>query len=418
MPESECPSAMDWCTPVVARGGVRETSWACGRRPGRKVPVTRSVTREQAAPVAPAIGVADQRPRLRRSIHPMAWWVWAIGCAVAVSLVSNPLLLVMVTGLVWVVVTERRTRAPWARAAGAYLVMALVVIGIRMVFQMVMGVNRTGAVLFRLPRLQLPAWAAGITLGGPVTVDGLLYTLYDSLRLGAMLLCVGAANALANPKRALKAVPPALYQVSVALVVALSVAPQLVESVQRVRRARRLRGGQGQGWHAVRAVVVPVLEDAIERSLQLAAGMEARGYGRTHAQEPVGRLVTSCLLGATTLVTFGTFLLLGIPDSSPWSWLCLVLGLLLAWFGLRRSGQRLAVTRYRPDAWGRPEWVLCFGALAAALATAWLVQAAPAVANPSTSPPEWPMLDPRVLTVLAAVALPLVGTPRPPKDEL
>lgn len=380
--------------------------------------MTRSVTAAQAAPVVAPRAMADESPRARRSVHPMAWWVWAIGCAVAVSLVSNPLILALVTALVWVVVTERRTRAPWARAAGAYLVIAAVVIGVRMVFQILMGVNRSGVVLFTLPQLQLPDWLAGISIGGPVTLDGMLYALYDSLRLGAMLLCVGAANALANPKRALKAVPPALHQLSVAMVVALSVAPQLVESVQRVRRARRLRGGKGQGWHAVRAVVVPVLEDAIERSLQLAAGMEARGYGRTHAQEPVGALVTASLLGATTLVTFGTFLLLGIPGSSPWSWLSLLGGMGLAWFGFHRSGQRLAVTRYRPDAWGMPEWLLCASSVLAALGTIWLVQSAPTVANPPTSPPEWPQLDLRVLAVLAAVALPLLGTPRPPKDEL
>ena len=59
--------------------------------------------------------------------------------------------------------------------------------------------------------------------------------------LAVMLLCLGAANSLANPKQALRSVPAALYEASVAVVIALSVAPQLVESTQRVRRARRLR---------------------------------------------------------------------------------------------------------------------------------------------------------------------------------
>lgn len=348
----------------------------------------------------------------------MAWWVWALGCAIAVSPVHNPLLVVLLVTAVWTVVLARRTRAPWARAAGAYVTIALVVLGIRMFFQMVMGINRSGQVLFTLPQLTLPAWAAGIRLGGPVTVDGMLYTLYDSLRLAAMLLCIGAANALANPKRALRAVPPALYQVSVALVVALSVAPQLIESVQRVRRARRLRGGASTGWHAVQAVVVPVLEDSIERSMLLAAGMEARGYGRTYGQRPVGWLVSGLLLGGTVLITLATFLLLGVPGSGLWAWLCLAVGLLLAVLSLRRSGQRLAVTRYRPDLWGWREWSLCASGALAGLLVFWLGRTIPDVMAPSSSPPVWPQLDLRMLPVLAAVALPLLTTTKAPEDEL
>ena len=56
-----------------------------------------------------------------------------------------------------------------------------------------------------------------------------------------MLICLGAANALANPRRLLRSMPPALHEVSTAVVVAMSVFPQLAESFVRVRRARRLR---------------------------------------------------------------------------------------------------------------------------------------------------------------------------------
>ena len=98
-------------------------------------------------------------------------------------------------------------------------------------------------VLFDLPHLPLPSWVSGVQLGGPVTLEGTMSALYDGLRLGCLLCCLGAANALANPKRALRALPGALYELGVAVVVSLSVAPQLVESVQRVRRARKLRGG-------------------------------------------------------------------------------------------------------------------------------------------------------------------------------
>ena len=109
----------------------------------------------------------------------------------------------------------------------------------------------------------------------------MLAAVYDGLRLATLLLCVGAANTLANPKRLLQSMPAALHEIGVAVTVALSVAPQLIESGQRVRRARRLRGEPGRRFHVVREVALPVMTDALDRSLLLAAAMDARGYGRT-----------------------------------------------------------------------------------------------------------------------------------------
>ena len=129
-----------------------------------------------------------------------------------------------------------------------------------------------------------------------MTAESLLAGLYDGMRLAAVLICVGAANALANPRRLLAALPAALYEVGTALVVALAVFPQLAESLQRVRRARRLRGEPGRGTRGLRSLVVPVLEDALERSLKLAASMDARGYGRSGSATAGQRRLTGTLL--------------------------------------------------------------------------------------------------------------------------
>ena len=67
--------------------------------------------------------------------------------------------------------------------------------------------------------------------------------LYDGLRLATIVICVGAANSLANPKRLLRSVPAALHEVGAALVVAVTVLPQLADSARRVRAAQALRAG-------------------------------------------------------------------------------------------------------------------------------------------------------------------------------
>lgn len=376
--------------------------------------MSRLVVRVENARIEAPVVTSPSLPRL---VHPWAWWAWAVAAATAVSATRSPLLLGLMLVAVTTVVLRRRTDAPWARSIGVYFTLALAIVVIRLFFQITVGGVRTGTVVFTLPEVALPQWAAGIRLGGPVTVDGLLFATYDALRLATMIICIGAANALANPKRALRAVPAALYEVSTAVVIALSVAPQLIESVQRVGRARRLRGGRSKGLAGLTAIVVPVLEDSIERSMELAAGMESRGYGATRARTTLGQAATWSMVGAVLALTFGTFLLLGVPDAILPGLACLLAGAGLAVLAMRLSARRLAVTRYRPDHWGRPETLLCACGVAAAVVSFWAAGVAPTAMNPPATPADWPALHPAMLVIAALLAGPAVLTPAPPKGE-
>ncbi len=346
-------------------------------------------------------------------VHPWAWWCWAIGIGLAVSGTTNPLLLVLIAMAVIVVVMMRRSAAPWARSVRAYLLLALFVIGMRVFFQILIGGSGGETVLFTLPEIPLPDWAAGIRLGGAVTAEGLTSTLYSALRLAVMLLCIGAANALANPRQALKSVPAALYEASVAVVIALTVAPQLIESAQRVRRARRLRGDPVRGLRALGRIALPVLGDAIDRSMALAAGMEARGFGRTRGNPVPGAL--PLMIASSMVALLGAFLLL---STASWelATATLALGVVGTGWGLRRAGRNLRVTAYRPHAWNwRATGVALSGLLAAAvvLGLGWLESTYDTV-FPSTDPLVWPELTlPMVLAVACClVPLPLTAPSR------
>ena len=252
--------------------------------------------------------------RLPRALHPGAWWLWALGMAAAASRTTNPILLLMIVAVVAFVVSARRTDAPWARGFRAYVYLGLLVIAIRVVFRVLLDAQFGGHILFELPEVPLPEAVAGIRLGGPVSAEGVLAAVYDGLRLATLLLCVGAANTLANPKRLLQSMPSALHEIGVAVTVALSVAPQLIESGQRVRRARRLRGEPGRRFHVVREVALPVMTDALDRSLLLAAAMDSRGYGRVAARGRSTVAVTAALLlGGIVAIAIGSY---GLLDST------------------------------------------------------------------------------------------------------
>ena len=88
-------------------------------------------------------------PSSTRTVHPWSWWAWAAGCGIAISLTNNPLLVVLITAAVTLVVAVRRTDEPWARSARVYAGMAFTVIIIRVFFQILMGGDGKGTVLFR-----------------------------------------------------------------------------------------------------------------------------------------------------------------------------------------------------------------------------------------------------------------------------
>lgn len=359
-------------------------------------------------PEAAAPARTGQGRRLPRTLHPVAWWIWALSLATAVSRTTNPLLLGLVLAVLALVVTERRTDAPWAKGFTYYLWLALGVIAIRVVFRCVFATGITPAdhIMFSLPHIPTPHWYAGIQLGGPVSLEATLSAAIDGLRLACLLCCIGAANTLANPKRALRVLPGALYELGVAVTVSMSVAPQLVESVQRVARARRLRADRARGMRALRSILIPVLEDALERSLYLAAAMDSRGYGRSGTATRGARRTTAALMLAGMLgLCTGVYGLLDGTTPRALGLPAMLGGALLCCAGLAVGGRRVRRTSYRPDPWRAPEWAVALCGCATAAVLFLTVGYSAADLNPSLYPLRWPSLP-----WLPALAVLLAGT--------
>ncbi|KFU78386.1 energy-coupling factor transport system permease protein [Amycolatopsis lurida] len=359
---------------------------------------------------------------LPRDLHPAAWWVWALGLAVAATRTTNPWLLLTIVAVAGYVVVARRGEAPWALAFRLYLYLGAFIVAIRVFFRVVFGGAEGSTIILRLPEIPLPEWAAGIRLFGDVSAESLLGGLYDGMRLAAMVICLGAANALANPKRLLKAMPPALYEVGTAVIVALSVFPQLAESVLRVRRARKLRGGSGKKkMKALHTVLIPVLEDALSRSLQLAASMDSRGYGRAGLVEARTRLITGTLMIAGLLgVCVGVYATL---DGSTPRYLAapvLSVGVVIGLIGFWSAGKRVRRTRYRPDRWHLPEIVVAVSGIGVAVTLFVTSSVNPMNMNPSLIDLSWPTLSfgPLLGVLLGVVPAFLTPAPEPPYAAL
>ncbi len=335
-----------------------------------------------------------------------------MGLAAGASMTTNPVLLVLIVLVAALTVSLRRSDHPWSSSFRLYLVFGAVIVVVRVVFRVLLGGGYGEIVLVHLPTIPLPSWVAGVRLLGPLTLESFLAGLYDGMRLATIVICVGAANALANPKRLLKSMPPALYEIGAAVVVAVALLPQLADSLRRVRAARALRGVPGGRGGRLRGIVVPVMEDALERSMALAAGMDARGYGRAAGLDRAQRRTTGALmLTGLVGICVGTYALLDQTAPQLLVWPGLAGGVAVAGVGFWSAGRRVQRSRYRPDHWHLEEVGVALSGIAVAVGMVGLLHGQVLVLHPGLD--SVPTVTASSLLVVLVGALAAVISPAP-----
>jgi len=213
------------------------------------------------------------------SFHPLTWWIFSGALALAIARANSPLFAIAAVGVMSVIVFTQRDDAPWGRSFNATLKLSLWIITIRAIIGVLIGVPIPGTTLFTIPTVPLPSWMPGIRIGGAVTLERLSSSISEGIIICTILVVFGAAASLTSPHRLLRVLPVYVYEFGISVVIATSVLPQLVSALSRIRMAQRLRGQKTQGVRAFKRIALPLLEESLARSLDLAAAMDSRGYG-------------------------------------------------------------------------------------------------------------------------------------------
>ncbi len=352
-----------------------------------------------------------------RLLHPGAWWLWATALAACALRTTNPVLLCLIIAVAGWVVASRRTDAPWAGSFASCLRLGAIIIAVRVVFQILFGVRVSGTTLFTIPEVTLPEWAAGVSLGGPVTIESLVSALYQGLRLAAVIVCFGAATSLCSPYRMLRALPTVLYEAGVAVAIAFTFAPQAIVASRSVRQARRLRGRSDRGVRAWTGSALPVLEGALDRAVALSASMDSRGYGRRGSASPAVRRgsVVLVLLGLVA-IAIGAYGLFDPGAPAAFRVPALALGSIALVGALIAGGRSTLRSRYRPDPWALPEWLVACSGLLAFASFVIVGRMGDALAT-STNPLEIPAVPVVAIVGLVVAALPAWAAPVPPSSR-
>ncbi len=305
--------------------------------------------------------------------HLGAWLLWLVPAMLAALGTRNPfyLALVLIVGIAvnsWLgrSGTSRGghglsmfSQAGPSRRGWGMLVRAMA--GLFVLVALLKGLSlHTGAiVLFRLPE----EWPV---IGGPITLESMVWSGLDALSLIAVLVVFAAFSAGADYYALLRSVPQALHQVGLVTSIAITFVPQMVTRFAEIREAQALRGHRVRRAGDLVPLIMPLLSGGMERSLNLAEAMEARGFSRAPAgSRPVRPMLAQvALITSLGLIGIGGAML-AFLQGAPWvGWTCIVAGIASIAWTLRAMGLGRSRSRYRRSVWRERDTVLTVASLA------------------------------------------------------
>jgi energy-coupling factor transport system permease protein len=285
--------------------------------------------------------------------------VWLAAAAVPAFTLRNPLYLALVLGSAWLVHAVYSRRSLAGSTWGSLIKLGLFLVLLTIPFNAL--ANHSGAiVLFRLPE----SWPV---VGGAVTLEAVIAGAVSGLGLFTILVVFAAFNAAVDHYELMRATPAFLFQAGVVASIAITFMPQLVLSAKEIREAQRIRGHRFRGVRALLPLILPLLATSLERAIQLAETMEARGFGAS--VRPVSGRQSSLMmfgtLAALLALLAGLFLAAYRPSGG------LLNGSLAAVGGLGLvvvfwlQGRRVRRTRYRSSRWTARSTLVTVSSLAA-----------------------------------------------------
>jgi energy-coupling factor transport system permease protein len=206
-------------------------------------------------------------------------------------------------------------------------------------------------------------------VGGPLTLNALLYGLLGALAILSLVAVSAILGVTLNWSAVIRLLPQRMAPLAVASAVAWSYLPRTTVALAEIREAQMARGYRPRGVRDAAPLVVPLIAGGLERALITAEALEARAFGAplSPADTPRPWQVIALLAGLVAALTGAFCLALGQMTAAGVLVASAIVLLAAGIFTGRDSDSALRRTRYRDPVWERPEWIVS-GAAAAVLA--------------------------------------------------
>lgn len=331
---------------------------------------------------------------MKPTFNALAWIVWLASAAILTLLTRNPLYLIIL--LLAARLVQNTCGGEGGPVKISFWRLSAVILLFSILFNLLL-VHVGQTVLLRLPQ---NLWL----VGGPLTLEAVIYGALSALILITLLALFMAFNNIVSTSDLIGLIPRALANVGVVILIAVSYVPETLNHLERVREAQALRGHRIQGLRDWQPIFIPLLVGGLERSLNLAETMVARGYGAT-TDEHLSAKMRAMLLAGMFLMLSGWLVSFRLPLPG---WLLVFFGggmLFLVYVG---QGRRTKRTKYMISHWHIQDWLLVGISL---LPLGLVLLPFPAVNGDSISYSPYPLATIPAFDPLLGLAISLLAAP-------
>lgn len=344
--------------------------------------------------------------------HIGSWSIWLMAAMLASLGTRNPfyLSIVLIVALIVGQIINRPVSTDYQshrqHSAFGGLWRMLIVVALLVALLKGLSYHIGATVLFTLPDW-LPV------IGGKVALEDMVAAGLDAISLFTVLAVFATFSAGADYYALLRAVPAAMHGAGLITSIAITFVPQTIVRWTEIREAQGLRGHRVRRIADLLPLIIPLLGGGMERSMNLAEAMEARGFSRTSARARTlpPLLVQIGLAGGLGLLLIGSTMFAFVPNMPVLAWFVVALGLALVsltFWSMSRGVQR---TRYRRNVWRAQDTPLALvsgGVLAILLIFKFIAPAL--LAYTPFLRISMPAFDPLVVLALCALVAPAIIT--------
>lgn len=274
-------------------------------------------------------------------LHPVTWLGWVFAALVALSVTRNPLYLVLALLCIAIVSLDLYPVAQGVPTPVSPVRFAATVIVLSSLFNAV-TVHFGDTVLFRLPAL-LPV------IGGVITLEALAFGALNGLVLSGLFAAFTVFNLALSTRALVGLIPRAFYPVAVVISIAVTFVPTTLRQFRQIREAQAVRGHRMRALRDWLPLFMPLLISGLERALQLAEAMTARGFAGSGDQAQGTVMRAPMVLGLAALL--GGWLLRLVWGRDVVGLGLMIAGTVLVVAALWVVGHSVHHTQYRSEGW-------------------------------------------------------------------
>lgn len=275
-------------------------------------------------------------------LHTWSWLSWLIAGLIIVTTTRNPfylLLLILVLLTIQSVLPQNKSHLPMStiKFSISVLILSSVLNAL---------ISRFGeTILFKIPG-HFPL------ISGPVTLEAILFGAINGLVLIAMFMLFTIINAVIPVHDLVRLIPQALHPIAVVTTIALTFIPAMQQQFRAIQDAQSMRGQRLQRLRDWLPLFIPLLIGSLERAMQIAEAMTARGYSVQPIKKQFSWL--KIILPALLLFIISGWLMILILKEIILGWLLIVTGVVLLIGLFLTSGRRFPKTRFHEETWKLP----------------------------------------------------------------